>query len=361
MTEGRLLVVDGNSLAHRAFHAMERLGTRDPDDDRPVWAVHGFLNLMISIVDRTRPDAVLVGFDDRGGSARRERYPDYKAGRAPTSPDLHPQIDEIRIVLAELGITVLSPAGLEADDVLASAAATAELAGWRCLLATSDKDSFGLITPSVNVMRLVSGLDNAVTMTPARLHEQYGVLPQQWLDYCALVGDKSDNLPGVPGIGPKFASRLLAGCGSVDTAVADPEAAVAAVGKSVAGKLITDDGLAAIARNRELMTPVRDIPVDLDACRLPMVAGVVEAVLRRRTMVPFAGRAVAALCRHESPPAAARPTPVVVAQPDPVHARPARTCCTPGHEDREASLYPVGVFCPPCVENTARVRLAAVS
>lgn len=295
-----LLAVDGPSLAHRAFHAYERSAMRDPDG-RPVWAVYGFLALLAGIVDKVRPDAVLVGWDDRVGSARRDRYPDYKAGRAEKSPDLRPQLDDIDAVLAQLDVAQLTVPGLGADDVLASASARAEAAGWRCTVATSDKDSFALVTELTTVLRLVSGLDNAQEITPPALAELYGVRPDQWLDYAALVGDTSDNLSGVAGIGPKTAVRLLATCGTLDAALADPAAAEAAIGKAAAAKLASDQARHAIDRNRDLMAPVRNIDIDPGRCRPDVAAGTVAAVLRARHLPSLVDRVTAALCRHAAP------------------------------------------------------------
>jgi 5'-3' exonuclease len=301
---GRLLAVDGNSLAHRAYYAYERRGDRTPDG-RPLWAVYGFLSLLIGVVNRTSPDAVVVGFDDRTGCARRNRYPGYKGGRPERSEDLYKQLDALPVLLGELGVTVAIPAELEADDVLASASAAAEHAGWECVLATSDKDAFGLITRHTTVMRLMSGgLDQAVRMTPEALLAQYQVTPAQWRDYTVLTGDKSDNLPGVLGIGEKTAVKLLTACGSLDAALADPDAALAAIGGAGAAKLKGADAAAAIARNRDLMTPVTDVPVIPERCRLAGAAEQLVDVLRRWHLSQLADRAALALCPQPVQPAA---------------------------------------------------------
>lgn len=293
---GTLLAVDGPSLAHRAWYAYERSGMTAPDGRR-IHAVYGFLALLVGVIDRVRPDALVVGFDDRASSVRRDAYPAYKAGRAERDADLHTQMADIVAVLQALGVRVIVPDGLEADDVLGSAAAAAEATGWRCVLATSDKDSFALISEATTVLRLVSGLDNAVLMDPARLVEEYGVTPGQYADYCALVGDTSDNLPGVLGIGPKTAARLLAAMGSVDAALEDPTAAGSAVGKAAAAKLRTEQARAALDRNRQIMAIRRDVPVDPQACRPQVDPRAVAAVLRERHLPKLTDRVTAALCR----------------------------------------------------------------
>jgi 5'-3' exonuclease len=280
---GRLLVVDGNSLAHRSFHALASTGMRAPDGTA-MWAVFGFVKLLAGVIERVRPDAVLVGFDDRGASARRDRYADYKAGRPEKDPALYAQLDQLPGLLAELGVATMIPPALEADDVLASAAAAAERAGWRCTVATSDKDALRLVTDATTVLQLGNGLDNAVTVTPAALEGKYGVTVAQYPDFCALVGDRSDNLPGVLGIGKTKAAALLSACGSLDAAL-DAEgqptaAAITAIGKGYAGKLAAPGAAEAIARNRDLMALFAELPVDPEACRPRLAGGAIAKVLK---------------------------------------------------------------------------------
>jgi 5'-3' exonuclease len=335
-----LLAVDGNSLAHRAWHAYERSGMTAPDG-RPIFAVYGFLALLAGIVDKTRPDALVVGFDDRTSSARRDRYPAYKAGRAAKDPDLYAQLDDIAAVLNALAVTVIVPAGLEADDVLGSAAAAAEQAGWRCVIATSDKDAFALITDTTTVLRLVSGLDNAQEITPAGLAGLYGgVTPDQWLDYVALVGDTSDNLPGVAGIGPKTAPKLLNQLGTVDAALADPAATAAAIGRAAAAKVAADDARTVLARNRDIMALVRELPVDPHTCRPTVTAATVAAVLRGRHLPSLVDRVTAALC-PPAPPAGRRHLAVVPDPPAQLAAAAVRQAPPPARQNPAPT-------CPDC-------------
>jgi len=353
-----LLVVDGNSLAHRAWHAYEKAGMTAPDG-RPIHAVYGFLALLAGIVDKTSPDGLLVGFDDRATSARRDRYPEYKAGRAEKNPDLYAQLDDIGAILDAIGVSTMVPAGLEADDVLGSAAAAAEQAGWRCVIATSDKDAFGLITDTTSVLRLVSGLDNAEQYTPAWLAGRYGgVTPAQWLDYVALVGDTSDNLPGVHGIGPKTATKLLNHLGSVDAALADPPAVREAVGTAYAAKLAGDAARAVLARNRDIMAIRRDLPVGLDACRPTVTAATVAAVLNGRHLPKLVDRVTTALCRPAAQPTPPRGRGHLAAVPDlppPVAAAVGQLA------PRLLYLNPLPA-CPDCGETyAASMPLAAAS
>lgn len=339
---GLLLAVDGPSLAHRAWHAYKRSAMATPDGT-PVFAIYGFLRLLAGVCDRFKPDALVVGFDDRAASVRRDRYPAYKAGRADTDPDLHAQLDRLPGLLDQLGVATITPPGLEADDVLASAAAAAETAGWRCLLATSDKDSFGLITEATNVLRLGDGgVAAAAIIGPAELVDLVGVRPDQYRDYAALVGDTSDNLRGVNGIGPKYAAKILAAVGSVDKALeetGEPTAAVvAAVGAATARKLTTTEAADALALNRDIMAARRDVPVDVHRCRPTATRDQVTAVLTDAHVRQLATLVADALC--PAPPAT--PPGHLAAAPAPATTTP------PAGEDEIAPPLPTDGPHPTC-------------
>jgi len=218
-----LLAVDAPSLLHRNHHA--RRHTRQLDrGGRPAWALHGMLRQIIESIDAFAPDAVIFGLDDRTGSLRRDDYPDYKAGRAEKDPELVDQLERAGALLDALGLATLTPPGLEADDVNASAAAWAGAHGWDCVLITSDRDAFAHISQHTRVLRLIDGGINASPLlTPDRLRTLYGVPAEQYLEFAALRGDASDNLPGIRGIGEKSAAALLACVGSMEAAWADIE------------------------------------------------------------------------------------------------------------------------------------------
>lgn len=168
------------------------------------------LRQILEVVDQFAPDAVLFGFDDRTASVRASVYPEYKAGRAPKDDDLVDQLERSAALLDALGLHTLTPSGHEADDVGASAAVWAERSGWRCLIVTSDRDSFAHISPRTSVLRLINGgIGASPVLTPPRLRAMYDVDAEHYLDFAALRGDASDNLPGVAGIGPKTAAMLL--------------------------------------------------------------------------------------------------------------------------------------------------------
>ncbi|MER6972818.1 5'-3' exonuclease H3TH domain-containing protein [Nocardioides sp. NPDC000445] len=211
-----LLVVDAPSLLHRNHHA--RAHTRMIDRaGRPAWALHGMLRQILDSIDAFAPDAVLFGLDDRTASVRRDAYPDYKAGRAEKDPMLVEQLGRAGAMLDALGLATLTPPGLEADDVNASGAAWAGRNGWDCVVITSDRDAFALISEHTQVLRLINGgINGSPLLNPARLYAMYGVPASRYLEYAALRGDASDNLPGVSGIGEKTAAALLDQVGPMD-------------------------------------------------------------------------------------------------------------------------------------------------
>lgn len=216
-----LLVVDAPSLLHRNHHAKSHHHITDRSG-RPVRALHGMLRQIIESIDGFAPDAVVFGLDDRTASVRRDAYPDYKAGRAIKDPELVEQLERAGALLDALGLATVTPPGLEADDVTASAAAWAERHGWNCVIITSDRDAFAHISEHTQVLRLINGGINASPLlTPKSLHAMYGVAADRYLEYAALRGDASDNLPGVQGIGEKTAAALLEQAGSMEAVWAD--------------------------------------------------------------------------------------------------------------------------------------------
>lgn len=218
-----LLAVDAPSLLHRNHHARAHTRLKDRTG-RPAWALHGMLRQIIESIDAFAPDAVIFGLDDRTASVRRDAYPDYKAGRAEKDPDLVDQLERAGALLDALGLATLTPPGLEADDVNASAATWAGANGWDCVLITSDRDSFAHISAHTRVLRLIDGgISGSPLLTPERLHAMYGVPAERYLEFAALRGDASDNLPGIRGIGEKTAAVLLANLGSMQAVWADIE------------------------------------------------------------------------------------------------------------------------------------------
>ena len=220
---GLLLCIDAPSLLHRNHHARAGTDLRDVGG-RPAWALHGMVRQIIEAIESFTPDAVVLGLDDKSASLRTQQYPAYKAGRAEKDSGLVDQLGRAGALLDALGLLTLTPPGLEADDVSASAAAWAEREGWRCVIITSDRDAFAHISPSTEVLRLINGgMHASPLLNPARLEALYGVSAEHYLEYAALRGDSSDNLPGVDGIGEKGAAALLAQVASMQEVWADLE------------------------------------------------------------------------------------------------------------------------------------------
>jgi DNA polymerase-1 len=273
-----LLAVDGNSLLHRAYHAHEASDQRTPDG-RPCWAINGVWSQLLAAVNRVDPAAILVAFDDPAVNQRRQAHPTYKSHRATKHDDLIAQLAAAPEHIARTGVCVVVSPGAEADDVLASAAAQAERTGWRCVVATSDRDAFALISASTSVLRIINGgVVNSPVLTPARLRIMTGIDPEQYGEYAALRGDTSDNLPGVPGIGPKTAVRLLNAYPTVAAALAEHDSGSAAlgtaIGTSAAARLATTLARETLATNCMLMTMRTDLVLPgLDDMRIPIPAG----------------------------------------------------------------------------------------
>jgi DNA polymerase-1 len=306
-----LLAIDGNSLVHRSYHAQARTG-------QPTWAVRGLLTQLVVAVDRIRPIAVVVGFDDPDRSLRRERWPVYKAHRTEKLDTLVEQLLQAAQALRQLGVAVVVPPGLEADDVLASAAAFAAARGARTVIATSDRDAFALIDESTTVLRIINGgADASPMMTAERLVTLCGVRPAQYRDFAALRGDPSDNLPGVHGIGPQSAARLLCEFGSAAAAFDDLDAVRARLGAGVAARLAEPSARSRWELNCRVMTMHRDVDLDIDLHSrpgsLPLDASAVDTVFRAHNLTWTAAQAVRVLAEVE--PDEVRPPRVTASLP----------------------------------------------
>ncbi len=297
MPQPVVLAVDGNSLVHRSFHAQAQTG-------QPSWAVRGLLTQLVAAVERVRPALVVVGFDDADHSLRRERWPSYKANRVDKLDTLVEQLTEAADVLRTIGVAVVVPPGLEADDVLASAAAFAPRHGARTVIVTSDRDAFALIDEHTHVLRIINGgVDASPTMTAERLVMLLGVRPEQYRDYAALRGDPSDNLPGVRGVGPKLAARLLVVFGSARAAFDDLDGVAARLGAGAARRMSAEGAREAWELNCRVMTMHADVELGLDLRRgagvLPLPAEPVAAAFRARNLTWSVGNAVRVLAEVE--------------------------------------------------------------
>ncbi len=249
--------IDGNSLMHRAFHAVPP--TMNAPDGRPTNAIFGFLNMFLKMIDAFNPDGVVVAFDKGKPRVRMEMLPQYKAQRPPMDPDLHAQFPMIKELLAALNVPILQSEGWEGDDILGTMARLGEEAGCDMLLVTGDRDMYQLVTEHVNVVSTRKGLSDVAIMTPESVDDLYhGITPALVPDFYGLKGDTSDNIPGVPGIGPKKASALITQYGSLDEVIAHADEVKGKMGENLRAHI--DDALL----SRKVATIRTDAPVELD-------------------------------------------------------------------------------------------------
>jgi DNA polymerase-1 len=249
-----LMLLDGNSLAFRAFYALpaENFKTQGGLTTN---AVYGFTAMLINLLRDESPTHVAAAFDVSRQTFRSERYPEYKANRSSTPDEFHGQIDVTKEVLAALGITVLAEPGFEADDLIATLATQAYKEGYRVLVVTGDRDSLQLVNDDVTVLYPRKGVSELTRFTPAAVEEKYGLTPAQYPDFAALRGDPSDNLPGIPGVGEKTATKWIIEYGSLQALVDGVDSVRGKVGDALRANL------AGVIRNRELTELVRDVPL----------------------------------------------------------------------------------------------------
>ena len=253
-TRPTLMLLDGNSLAYRAFYALpaENFKTRGGLTTN---AVYGFTAMLINLLRDEAPTHIAAAFDVSRETFRSERYPEYKANRSATPDEFRGQIDITKEVLGALGITVLAEPGFEADDIIATLATQAANEGYRVLVVTGDRDALQLVTDDVTVLYPRKGVSELTRFTPEAVVEKYGLTPVQYPDFAALRGDPSDNLPGIPGVGEKTATKWIAEYSSLQGLVDNVDAVRGKVGDALRANL------AGVVRNRELTELVRDVPL----------------------------------------------------------------------------------------------------
>jgi DNA polymerase-1 len=258
----RLMLLDGNGLIYRGYFALPPLTTSRGE---LVNAVFGFCSIVLRGFQDIRPDYVAVAFDLSGPTFRHEQFAEYKANRQRMPDDLRDQFPKVREVVKALRIPVYELAGYEADDVIGTLTVEAEAGGLDTTIVTGDLDMLQLVSDRTRLMTTRSGVQNTVIYDPPRIHERYGLEPHQMIDYKALKGDSTDNIPGVPGVGEKTAASLVAAWGTLE-AVFDHIDEVKP--EKLRGRLA--DARERVLQSRELMRIVRDLPVslDLEAARL---------------------------------------------------------------------------------------------
>ncbi|MFO7295495.1 MAG: 5'-3' exonuclease H3TH domain-containing protein, partial [Clostridia bacterium] len=206
MGQPRVMIIDGNSLMHRAFYALPMLTNKK---GTPTNAVYGFTNMLLRLIQDYKPNYLGVAFDKKGPTFRHEVYADYKATRQKTPEELIPQFDLLKKMLQLMGIAIYEVDGYEADDILGTFARLARERGWEAYLVTGDRDALQLVSPEVRVIMTRKGISDVKVFDVEEIEKEYGLTPSQIIDLKALMGDSSDNIPGVPGIGEKTALKLL--------------------------------------------------------------------------------------------------------------------------------------------------------
>lgn len=208
-----LLAVDGNSLLYRAFYAMPPFTTKNGE---PAGAIYGFFSMLLSALDTISPDALLIAFDKKGKTFRHNIYKEYKGTRKPMPEDLIPQVPMLKKALGDMEISILEMEGYEADDILGAISKQAGESDILSVLLTGDKDSFQLVDDNCSVMLTRKGVSETVIIDENKLYDMYELTPSQIVDLKGFMGDSSDNIPGVPGVGEKTALKLLHQYGNMD-------------------------------------------------------------------------------------------------------------------------------------------------
>src|SRR5512136_755361 len=261
MPKPKLVLIDGHSLAYRAFFALPPdLKTRSGE---LINAVYGFASMLLAVWRDEKPDYVAVAFDV-GKTFRDDMYADYKATRAKMPDELAPQLDRIQQVVKAFNLPVVTAEGFEADDILGTLATRAAGEGLDTLIVTGDTDAFQLIGPDVRVLTSQRKSSETKIYDPAAIRERYGLEPHQLIDYKALVGDTSDNVPGVKGVGEKTATQLLQQFGSVEGIYKHLDEITA---KRAHTSL--EEGRESAALSKKLITIKTDVPLKVkwDECR----------------------------------------------------------------------------------------------
>ncbi|MET0468415.1 MAG: DNA polymerase I [Aeromicrobium sp.] len=252
----RLLLIDGHSVAYRAFFALpvENFATTTGQSTN---AVFGFTSMLINVLRDEQPTHVCVAFDLSRHSFRTEEYAEYKANRSKSPEEFSGQVALVKEVLDAMDIRHVDKAGYEADDIIATLATRAEAAGMEVLVCSGDRDALQLVTEKVTLLYPRKGVSDLARMTPTAVQEKYGVLPEFYPDIAALVGETSDNLPGVPGVGPKTAAKWINTYGTLEALVRHVDEVPGKAGQSLR------DHLDSVLRNRRLNALVRDLDLPL--------------------------------------------------------------------------------------------------
>jgi len=259
--EKRLLLIDGHSMAYRAFFALpaENFTTATGQHTN---AIYGFATMLISLLKDEKPTHVAVAFDVSRKTFRTEIFPDYKANRAKTPDEFRSQMSYLNDLVKGFGITQFSVEGFEADDIIATLATRAERDGFDVLICTGDRDSFQLVTESITVLYPKRGVSEMARMTPQAVIDKYQMTPTQYPDFAALRGDPSDNLPSIPGVGEKTAAKWIIEYGSLEALLTKAEEVSGKVG------IALRENIESVRRNRELTQLIHSVDIEADPAAL---------------------------------------------------------------------------------------------
>lgn len=259
--EKRLLLIDGHSMAYRAFFALpaENFTTASGQHTN---AIYGFATMLISLLKDEKPTHVAVAFDVSRKTFRTEIFPEYKANRAKTPDEFRSQMSYLHDLVKGFGITQFSVEGFEADDIIATLATRAQTDGFDVLICTGDRDSFQLVTDSITVLYPKRGVSEMARMTPQAVLDKYLMTPQQYPDFAALRGDPSDNLPSIPGVGEKTAAKWIIEYGSLATLLEKADEVGGKVG------IALRENIESVRRNRELTQLIHSVEIEADPATL---------------------------------------------------------------------------------------------
>ncbi|KAB7790064.1 DNA polymerase I [Bifidobacterium leontopitheci] len=256
-TRGTLLVVDGHSLAFRAFFALpaENFSTKDGRATNAVW---GFATMLSQVLDSEKPDHLAVAFDMKGGTFRNQMLPQYKGTREAAPQELLDQLPVIQKMLADLGVTYIEKQGFEGDDIIATLATMGEQAGYDTLVLSGDRDAFQLITDRVTVLYPGHHFKDLKHMTPQAVEEKYHVSPSQYPDLAALRGETADNIPGVPGVGDGFAAKWINQFGGLESIIEHADEIKGKKGEALR------ESIDQVRLNRKVNALLRDVDLGVD-------------------------------------------------------------------------------------------------
>ena len=258
-SQKRLLLIDGHSMAYRAFYALpvENFKT---STGQPTNAIYGFASMLINLIKEEKPTHIAVAFDVSRKTFRTEKFADYKANRVVTPDEFRSQLSHINEMIESFGIKHFELEGYEADDIIATLSKSADKKAYQVLICTGDRDAFQLVNDQITVLYPKKGVTEMSRMTPEAVFEKYSLKPAQYPDFAALRGDPSDNLPSVPGVGEKTATKWIVDYGSLEKLLDNAEQIGGKVGESLRSNIDT------VRLNRELTHLVDDVklPYDVD-------------------------------------------------------------------------------------------------